>query len=642
MLFRFLLYLVLTLALLFGQALSASTRELSDLERKIFAAGELVTSKPVEAKRVLTSLLEIKDSLTNEQYFVVLRHLCFATLTLGEFEESKALSQVAIEHPNLSDYIIEHGYILTCNAYGKSVYSNLSDSLQTFDDALDLSLKAESETLRAVILQYRGGALLKSGALESALHNFRSAQVILNQLEGSKDEAQGVLVNIATIQKKLGNLSEAMESNNLAYNYFLKQNNDYLVATISHNQSSVLYSMENYFKAQQFAEESIAANQRLGDVKSEANSMLLLSDILFASKQYDSSIGVLTTLASESKFKNLQEERNMGAWRKLRALNSLNENKLVDEQMAVVSDEFFEGLALDEKVQLSLLLATITESRAEYEKSLKYYKRWTELILKKNDRTQSLSNMRLRTELEVQKLVDDILMLKSNTDRERLKLAIAIDRNKKIITISYTIAISLLASLILLYFLAKQKKQLKDLATYDSLTGVLNRRATLSFLQQRIALEERYSSNLTIALVDLDYFKRINDTFGHKVGDQVLKDFAHVFSSQLRKSDVLGRVGGEEFLVVFPNTSEYEAREVCSRAAELLSSHAKEAQGKTYPNDIGFSVGLASFSESNCLAEELIDTADKSLYVAKKAGRGRAVTASNNACYILGSDRNRC
>lgn len=160
--------------------------------------------------------------------------------------------------------------------------------------------------------------------------------------------------------------------------------------------------------------------------------------------------------------------------------------------------------------------------------------------------------------------------------------------------------------------------RLRELSKKDDLTGIFNRRHLMEALTNEVDKAERYHYHLSFAIFDLDNFKRINDTYGHSAGDTVLVQFANLLRGRLRKTDIAGRYGGEEFAVVFSGTPLDRAVNICD---ELRGLVAKTSFGEIKPA-IRFttSVGVSSFTEG-MEKEVLIDTADKSLYMAKNAGK---------------------
>lgn len=160
--------------------------------------------------------------------------------------------------------------------------------------------------------------------------------------------------------------------------------------------------------------------------------------------------------------------------------------------------------------------------------------------------------------------------------------------------------------------------RLRELSKRDDLTGIYNRRYIMEVLNTEIARAERYRYHLSLAIFDLDNFKRINDTYGHSTGDTVLLQFANLLRGRLRKTDIAGRYGGEEFAVILSGTPIDRAVNICD---ELNGLVAQTSFGEKNPGiRLTTSVGVAYFTEG-MEKEVLIDTADKSLYLAKEAGK---------------------
>lgn len=169
---------------------------------------------------------------------------------------------------------------------------------------------------------------------------------------------------------------------------------------------------------------------------------------------------------------------------------------------------------------------------------------------------------------------------------------------------------------------AKQKAEL--MAHTDELTGLDNRRAFFDRGQTLANYCERNKLPLSIAMIDADYFKQINDQYGHSVGDAVLCTLANQLRRSLRKSDVCGRMGGEEFAMLLPDTSLAEATELAERFCEAYAATPIRSSGVEVRNTV--SVGVASDGYD---IEHLLQSADEALYLAKAAGRNRVVSELN-------------
>ncbi|NLW04294.1 MAG: diguanylate cyclase [Pseudomonadaceae bacterium] len=166
----------------------------------------------------------------------------------------------------------------------------------------------------------------------------------------------------------------------------------------------------------------------------------------------------------------------------------------------------------------------------------------------------------------------------------------------------------------------KSQQQLNYLAHHDELTGVKNRRWILKELHSHMTEHSSQRASLAVLLLDIDFFKKVNDSYGHETGDKVLCGFAEIIQTHLRQQDSLGRYGGEEFLVLLPATELNEAQVVAKRLREAVA-------GQTYSyNELLFkittSIGIALYlPEDDLSPEELISQADEALYQAKASGR---------------------
>jgi len=164
--------------------------------------------------------------------------------------------------------------------------------------------------------------------------------------------------------------------------------------------------------------------------------------------------------------------------------------------------------------------------------------------------------------------------------------------------------------------------KLVHLSRTDDLTGLLNRRALIERLGDEVLRSRRYRSDLALIISDIDYFKEINDTYGHDAGDKVLKFVSTLMKDLLRQTDIIGRYGGDEFLLILPETSLKGAKEIAERiqhAVEDLEIHI----GFERPIKTTVSLGVAQFNIDKEDINGLIKRADNALYIAKGKGKNR-------------------
>ncbi len=175
--------------------------------------------------------------------------------------------------------------------------------------------------------------------------------------------------------------------------------------------------------------------------------------------------------------------------------------------------------------------------------------------------------------------------------------------------------------------LRDKNAMLAEISITDLVTGLRNRRYVTEFLSIELLRAARYKSPLSVLLLDLDYFKRVNDTHGHKAGDSVLHEVGARLRASLRGTDLAGRFGGEEFLVVLPQTDTAGACTLGERIRQAVAEAPFEI-GSGPPIPVTVSIGAASLQDATQTAEQLVEAADAALYAAKDGGRDRVVAAA--------------
>ncbi len=166
--------------------------------------------------------------------------------------------------------------------------------------------------------------------------------------------------------------------------------------------------------------------------------------------------------------------------------------------------------------------------------------------------------------------------------------------------------------------------KLEKMASLDELTGIYNRRYLVSLSKIEISKAQRTGRPISILLIDLDYFKTINDNYGHLFGDQVLKAFTQIVKQNIREIDILGRYGGEEFVIILPETDPKTALAIAERVRTGISSNPLSVAGRQL--NITVSAGVFGTTGEQALPfDKMLDFADKALYCAKDSGRNKTV-----------------
>lgn len=178
--------------------------------------------------------------------------------------------------------------------------------------------------------------------------------------------------------------------------------------------------------------------------------------------------------------------------------------------------------------------------------------------------------------------------------------------------------------------LLNQETVLQQLANTDYLTNLHNRRHFMMLANHELARAARYESEYSLMMVDIDWFKKVNDSYGHHGGDLVLQEIARICREQVRNVDIIGRVGGEEFAIFLPETGAEQAWDAAERLRQRIAQAAIPVDGQASPIHVTISIGVVTRRNHSVSLDRLLNFADHALYEAKAGGRNcvRSFTAS--------------
>jgi diguanylate cyclase (GGDEF)-like protein len=172
---------------------------------------------------------------------------------------------------------------------------------------------------------------------------------------------------------------------------------------------------------------------------------------------------------------------------------------------------------------------------------------------------------------------------------------------------------------------ARYVQRVRHMAYVDGLTGIYNRRFFETRIEEEIERAKRYQGAMSVIMFDIDHFKRLNDEFGHLLGDDVLRQVSNLFNQNLRKADVACRFGGEEFAIIVPETTGEDAYAVADKLRRVIA----QTLFPGVPRAVTVTAGVASYPVNGTTRDELVKAADEALYAGKQAGRNTVVTASS-------------
>ena len=230
---------------------------------------------------------------------------------------------------------------------------------------------------------------------------------------------------------------------------------------------------------------------------------------------------------------------------------------------------------------------------------------------------KSLVNLQIDKQKEFENAKIELEHLNSQIEEEKnnllIKESIIADQKNKILIFGALFIIILILGINGI----RQNLLLKNLSQIDTLSGLYNRRFMNKKIEEKISKYKRYKIPFSVLLIDVDFFKKINDTYGHDKGDFVIKRISNLLKQNIRDSDICARWGGEEFLILVPNNNLDGALILANNLKELIEKNNFEIK-----ENVTISIGVSTFDE-NSSQEKLLKSADIALYKAKENGRNR-------------------
>lgn len=245
-----------------------------------------------------------------------------------------------------------------------------------------------------------------------------------------------------------------------------------------------------------------------------------------------------------------------------------------------------------------------------------YHQKYTKLLLKNS--SQRLLKVRASMEVDRQKVAQNLAEKRSEVESLELEKRQSSDALQ--IYFNIFIVCVILVVLVVIAAQYRTNRKMHTLSIKDALSGLFNRRYIFEYLQTAVVGSNPEKINLSIILIDIDDFKKINDQYGHPVGDDVIRKVAELGREVFRQDDIFGRIGGEEFLCVLPRTTIIEAKKIAERFLALISA-SNMVQGHQEP--VTVSLGIAAFSAQCHDVNQLYINADQALYQAKHLGKNQ-------------------
>ncbi|MBU2926187.1 diguanylate cyclase [Colwellia sp. 1_MG-2023] len=326
----------------------------------------------------------------------------------------------------------------------------------------------------------------------------------------------------------------------------------------------------------------------------------------------------------------------------------ITEGKLDEAKIALnKAEEIFYSLPelLGTRWQIETLKieAKLAEAQGNHKEAYKLLEQFNENEIELLKENMSDRLLHVRATLEADRQNVEISLLQQRTKVQQLEFEQQKQANTLQVYVIFFVATLVLIMLFFTYFQWHHNKKLKQLSIRDPLSNSFNRRYVFNFLHKLIDANYDEKNTISIMVIDIDDFKRVNDLYGHPFGDEVIRQVANIGANILRKEDVIGRVGGEEFLCVLPRIDAVQSLHIAQRFVNTVNQHefiTESNNGGIQKIQVSVSIGLATTSKKVNTSTELYLQADKALYHAKRSGKNRAIQYQESMQYMNNSKKN--
>jgi diguanylate cyclase (GGDEF)-like protein len=316
--------------------------------------------------------------------------------------------------------------------------------------------------------------------------------------------------------------------------------------------------------------------------------------------------------------------------------------KLEDAKTALnKADEIFHSLPelLGTRWQIEILKisAELAQAKGNHKEAYQLLKQFNqnEIELLKDNMSDRL--LHVRASLEAGRQNIEISLLQQRTKVQQLEFEQQKQANTMQVYVIVFVVTLILIMLFFTYFQWHHNKKLKELSIRDSLSNSFNRRYVFNFLDKLVDANYQEKNTISIMVIDIDDFKQVNDLYGHPFGDEIIRKIADIGSAILRTEDVIGRVGGEEFLCVLPRIDAVQSLHIAQRFVNTVNQHefvTESNNGGTQKIQVTVSIGLATSSKKAQTSTDLYLQADKALYHAKDSGKNRVIQYQESMQYL--------
>lgn len=456
-----------------------------------------------------------------------------------------------------------------------------------YEQALELLIQAYENNnelgdaeINNTILNSMANAYYNTGQLDLA-HRYYSKLIDIDEKNGDKASLSVTLFNLGHVNASAKQFDKATDNFKRSLELSEQLNDESGIAFTLKAMGVNEHAQSRLTPAIQYLQQALTTFQAIGDSKQAARVQRHLGDIAQQQKHYSKALMHYKIALSELQ----KEPLSKALMRTHRGLSSS------------------------------------FQSLEKYSLALEHHIRYKELLEQQLEKQSTETTRRIQAQFETKYLASENERLELLNQHQQVEL-----KHRKAVLHMQYLVIALAGGIIFLVLALWSRSRhhaytMEQLASIDDLTGLQNRRTVLQSGTDEFERTVRFKRNLCCLILDIDHFKDINDNHGHATGDEVLKAFASTLQQTVRQADILGRIGGEEFLIIAGETDIKQAEILAERIRDNTQSieHDIDIQ-----DPVTVSIGIAEFHEQNSLGE-IISLADKALYEAKDSGRNQVV-----------------
>jgi diguanylate cyclase (GGDEF)-like protein len=509
-----------------------------------------------------------------------------------------------------------------CEHHADEYLGKPNESLVGYDRIVDEATRLSAPQLEADARVRRGELRSYLGRFADGLEDLKAARAIFLE-RGRDNDALYSLQAIATLYYRLGDYDRAIEYFNEVVPERERRGQTYMLGDALYNLARALEGKGDFDGALHNFEQMRAISRQIGSPTGVAYAEQSIGALRL--KRGEAATALELFESSLEGFRRVEDRDMIARLQNFRG-TALQQLGRVDDALLAVNEAVRLYREIDNRPGLEKaygLQAALLIARSDFERAVGalQLEREVHAGLDAQRRDESLAQQRAQFDAEKKEQENKVLEARRQADAAALESSTRLGQLKTLVIVLVVALLSVAGGFLLRQ--VRLARRLRVLALVDELTGIANRRSVLAFLDEQIRLHRAAGKPLSVILLDIDHFKRLNDTHGHAIGDGALKAVSGVCQHLMRGHDRIGRTGGEEFLGVLPEAPLARAGEVAERLCEQVRrldlSHLAPGLRVT------ISIGVSEWRPSDPDAQAVVSRADAALYAAKAAGRDRVM-----------------